>query len=298
MAGTERRPFDTSLQGLAALYSRHFLAWLRGPRAVWEQELNSVIVAQQRRADFLIRYRDEEQQQRLLHIEFQTLVKKGDPREQMPVRMATYALFVLNRYGQVPDQVLILLKDSELSRQVPDRFEQGRVRVDYDVVRLWEQDPEPLLASGLVGLMPLVPLTRGEDVSSLLERCTAVVESEIESGQERSEVLAVTGLLASLKDRSIVRAFFRTKSMLSLLHETPLFQELTQELVQEADRHARLQFLQHLLEHKFGPLPEDLLTALQAVTDVDALDRLGLAVLDAVDIDAFRQQLPLRSEDG
>ncbi|BAC88119.1 glr0178 [Gloeobacter violaceus PCC 7421] len=216
----------------------------------------------------------------------------------MPVRMATYALFVLNRYGQVPDQVLILLKDSEAARQVPDRFEQGRVRVEYDVIRLWEQDPELLLASGLVGLMPLVPLMRGEDVSSLLERCTALIESEIESGQERNEVLAVTGLLASLKDRRIVQAFFRTKSMLSLLQETPLFQELTQELVREADRRARLQFLQHQLEHKFGPMPEDVLTALQAITDVDALARLGIAVLDAMDIDAFRQQLPLRSEAG
>ncbi|WP_164928402.1 hypothetical protein [Gloeobacter violaceus] len=68
MAGTERRPFDTSLQGLAALYSRHFLAWLRGPQAVWEQELNSVIVAQQRRADFLIRYRDDGQQERLIKL--------------------------------------------------------------------------------------------------------------------------------------------------------------------------------------------------------------------------------------
>ncbi|WP_193345477.1 Rpn family recombination-promoting nuclease/putative transposase [Gloeobacter violaceus] len=233
-----------------------------------------------------------------MHIEFQTLVKKGDLSEEMPVRMATYALFVLNRYGQVPDQVLILLKDSEAARQVPDRFEQGRVRVEYDVIRLWEQDPELLLASGLVGLMPLVPLMRGEDVSSLLERCTALIESEIESGQERNEVLAVTGLLASLKDRRIVQAFFRTKSMLSLLQETPLFQELTQELVREADRRARLQFLQHQLEHKFGPMPEDVLTALQAITDVDALARLGIAVLDAMDIDAFRQQLPLRSEAG
>ncbi|BAC88259.1 DUF4351 domain-containing protein [Gloeobacter violaceus] len=300
MAEQERRPFDTSLQGLAALYSRHFLAWLKGPEVTWEQELNSVIVAQQRRADFLIRYRDEQAEARLLHVEFQTLVQKGEPREELPVRMATYALFVLNRYGLLPNQVLVLLKDSAATRQVPERFEQGRVRVEYDLVRLWEQDPEPVLASGLVGLMPLVPLMRGQELGALLEACTGVIEAEIESSQQRTEVLTVTGLLASLRDTQVVTEFFRRRSQMSLLTETPLFQELTRELVQQAvqqavhetEQRTRLQFLLHQLEHKFGPLPEDMLTALQAIADTDALDTLGLALLDAPDIEAFRRQLP------
>jgi len=65
----ERRPFDTSLQGLAALYSRHFLAWLRGTEVVWLQSLDTVITAIQRRTDFLIRYQSAGLEQ-ILHIEF------------------------------------------------------------------------------------------------------------------------------------------------------------------------------------------------------------------------------------
>jgi predicted transposase YdaD len=236
MTNSERRPFDTSLQGLAALYSRHFLSWLRGPQAVWLQELNSVIVAQQRRADFLIRYLDEEGQERLLHIEFQTVTQSGDPQIELPVRMVTYAAFALNRYGIVPDQVLVLLKDTAASQRVPNVFAQGRMRVEYDVVRLWEIDPTPLVESGLVGLMPLVPLMAGESLEELLEQAAEVIEAGVQSIQERNEVLTVTGLLASLKDARVVEQFMYTRSIMSLLTETPLFQMLTQETREQAQQ--------------------------------------------------------------
>jgi len=239
---SERRPFDTSLQGLAALYSRHFLTWLRGPEARWQQELNSVIVAQQRRTDFLIRYLDPTGAEKLLHIEFQTIIQgQENPRIDLPARMATYALFVLNRYGQVPEQVLVLLSENKATREVPSFFAQGGVRVDYQVIRLWELDPEPLLASGLVGLMPLIPLMRGDDLESLLAQSTAIIEGEIESGQERNEVLGVTGLLASLKDSKLVQEFFRRRSLMNLLQQTPLFQELMKDLIEEKVQEVREQ---------------------------------------------------------
>lgn len=83
---------------------------------------------------------------------------------------------------------------------------------------------------------------------------------------------------------------------MNLLQQTPLFQELTRDIVleaeQRAEKHVRLDFLLHQLEHKFGPLPEDVKAALQATTDLGTLDRLGLALLDAPDLDTFRQQIP------
>jgi predicted transposase YdaD len=287
----ERRPFDTSLQGLAALYSRHFLAWLRGPQAVWLQELNSVIVAQQRRADFLIRYLDEDGQERLLHIEFQTVTQSGELQIELPVRMATYAAFALNRYGIVPDQVLVLLKDTAASRRVPNFFEQGRMRVEYDVVRLWEIDPTPLVESGLVGLMPLVPLMAGESLEELLDQAAEVIEAGVQSIQERNEVLTVTGLLASLKDARVVEQFMYTRSIMSLLTETPLFQMLTQERVLDTGRRNLLL----LVEHKFGTQGEDVREAIAAITQTEALERLLLAAADASSLEAFRLSLPTRN---
>ncbi|MBC8121663.1 MAG: hypothetical protein H7Y22_07490 [Gemmatimonadaceae bacterium] len=130
------------------------------------------------------------------------------------------------------------------------------------------------------------------NVEGLLTACVGVVESELESLQERNEVLAVTGLLASLRDRQRVTEFFRRRSMMNLLQQTPLFQELTRDIVLEAEQRGRIHTVLHQLEHKFGPLPEDVMTALQEITDSVTLDRLGLAVLDAPDLDTFRQQIP------
>jgi hypothetical protein len=99
-------------------------------------------------------------------------------------------------------------------------------------------------------------------------------------------------LLASLRDRQAVAEFFRRRSLMNLLQQTPLFQELTRDIVLEAEQRSKVQTLLHLLEHKFGLLPEAVATALQAITDLQILDRLGLALLDAPDLDTFCQQLP------
>jgi predicted transposase YdaD len=291
MTNSERRPFDTSLQGLAALYSRHFLEWLRGPEAVWLQELNSVIVAQQRRADFLIRYLNEDERERMLHIEFQTIAQQGDPQIELPVRMVTYATFSLNRYGVVPDQVLVLLKDTAANRRVPNFFAQGRLRIEYEVVRLWEIDPTPLLESGLVGLMPLVPLMAGESLEQLLEQAAEVIEAGVQSIQERNEVLTVTSLLASLKDARVAEQFMNARSIMSLLTETPLFQMLTQERVLDTRR----QSLLLLVEHKFGAQGGDLREAIEAITETAVLDQLLLAASDASSLEAFRLRLPAQN---
>lgn len=79
--------------------------------------------------------------------------------------------------------------------------------------------------------------------------------------------------------------------MLNLLQQTPLFQELTQDAVQRGRVEGGLQLLQLLFEHKFGPLPEDLQTALETVADVDELDHLGLSLIDAPDVETFRKQI-------
>ncbi|UFP96771.1 DUF4351 domain-containing protein [Gloeobacter morelensis] len=87
--------------------------------------------------------------------------------------------------------------------------------------------------------------------------------------------------------------------MLNLLQQTPLFQELTRDVVQQAEQRGEqrgrveggLQLLQRLFEHKFGPLPEDLRMTLEAIADAQELDRLGLGLMDAPDVETFRRQI-------
>jgi len=226
----ERRPFDSTLQGLSALYSQNFLSWLRGSEAVWLQSLDTVMTAIQRRTDFLIRYRTD--QEKILHLEFQNQVRNAeDYLADLPMRMATYGILTKNRYGQFPEQVLVLISDSAAARAVPSFYQEGGMRVDFQIIRLWEVDPTVILERGLVGLLPLIPLTRGE-MEPLLSQTVEAIRQRVESNEACQELLGVTALLATLRyEREQVRAFFRRRATMSLLTETPLFEVLFEEVM-------------------------------------------------------------------
>jgi hypothetical protein len=293
---TQRRPFDTTLQGLSAVYSRDFLAWLKGGDVVWLQEMNSVIVTQERRADFLIRYLDEHGEEQFLHIEIQNRINEDEAFVQMPYRVAYYGLAARGRYGKMPQQVLILIKDSASARRVPSFFEEGRMRVDFDIVRLWEVDPEPLLQSGLIGLLPLIPLMRGDSVEELLETCTESISEQVQSNQERSELIGIALLMATLRNKNIsARDFLRRKEMSNILLESPIFEELFGEKLEEARQQTLLdterQAVLRALQHKFRSLPEELTQRMESVTDRQRLEQLLYAAMDAASLESFQQQL-------
>jgi hypothetical protein len=63
-----------------------------------------------------------------------------------------------------------------------------------------------------------------------------VIEAGVQSIQKRNEVLTVTGLLPSLKDARVVEQFMYTRSIMSLLTETPLFQMLIQGTREQAQQ--------------------------------------------------------------
>jgi hypothetical protein len=288
----QRRPFDTTLQGLAALYSQCFLAWLKGSNVVWQQEMNSVIVTQERRADFLIRYLDQEGVEQFLHIEIQNRINEDEAFEQMPYRMTYYGLAARGRYGKMPQQVLILIKDSAAARRVPSFFAEGRLRMDFDIVRLWEVDPEPLLQSGLVGLLPLVPLMRGESVEELLEACTESINEQVQSNQERSELIGIALLMATLRNKNIsARDFLRRREMSNILLESPIFEELFGDRLEAAKQESRRQIVLEALEHKFGVLPEDLTQKITSIADTQRLKQLLYAAMDDPTLESFQKKL-------
>jgi hypothetical protein len=191
---------------------------------------------------------------------------------------------------------LILIKDSAAARRVPSFFEEGRMRVDFDIVQLWEVDPEPLLQSGLVGLLPLIPLMRGDSVEELLETCTESISEQVQSNQERSELIGIALLMATLRNKNIsARDFLRRKEMSNILLESPIFEELFGEKLEEARQQTLLeterQAVLRALQHKFKSLPEELTQRMDSITDHQRLEQLHYAAIDAATLESFRQQL-------
>jgi predicted transposase YdaD len=129
----------------------------------------------------------------LLHIEFQS---GYDPR--MQERFLEYNTLASREYGYLPiySCVIHLKKDSSIPvspfmRKLPTGEEV--VRFHYKSVELWKKDAIELLHSGWMGLLPLVPLTRGGTEHGVVEEMIAGLVSA-----GKTELLVVANALASL----------------------------------------------------------------------------------------------------
>jgi predicted transposase YdaD len=319
---TERRPFDVNMRLLATRHGPDFLQWFLGEDVRFERTEESVMVSVERRADLLVSFQDEDELLKLLHAEFQLQIDENDPAKYPPFRMFEYAAMARRSYGQVPIQILVLMENTAAARRIPDHFAEGNVRVSYRVIRLWEEDPQVILDSGLTGLLPLLPLMAGSS-ADLLEESLSVLEERLESGEERAELMKVAALLASIRTKpDIIRSILRGRAMVNLMEETPLGRELLAERearIREAEQAAQAEGLARgqaeglargqaeglargqaeglrqavlrLIAHRFGTVPEDVRQQLRSIVETERLNRLLDAAYDATDLEAFRRQL-------
>ncbi len=108
-------------------------------------------------------------------LEFQTLPGSEPP---LPLRMLDYWLRLYRQYRCPIEQVIIFLKPTTSEAVFINEFTAANTWHRYRVIRLWEQDPAPLLADN--ALLPLAALARTDSPRSLLQQVAAQV-ARIES---------------------------------------------------------------------------------------------------------------------
>ena len=156
----------------------------------------------------------------------------------------------------------------------------------YRVIRVWEQDPAPLLANP--GLLPLAVLARTDAPTSLLQQVATRVDM-IEERKQKSDISAYTEILAGLKfDKDLIRRFLREE----LMRESVIYQEILQQGRQEGLQEGRQQGLQEgqqqgeatlvlrqLTRRRLGQLAPEMRSQIQQLP-VEQLEELGEALLD------------------
>ena len=134
--------------------------------------------------------------------------------------MLDYWVGLYRKYRCPIDQVVIFLKPTNVEVVFTEEFIEENTRHRYRVIRIWEQDPAPLLANP--GLLPLAVLARTNEPTSLLQQVAAQVELIEEPGQQR-EISAYTQLLSGLKfDKDLIRRFLREE----LMRESVIYREI------------------------------------------------------------------------
>jgi len=133
----ERTESDNLCKRLAEQHPEQFAQWLFGLRSGKIKVEKTELRRDPIRADSVILSSESE----ILHAEFQTTQKSRVP---LPLRMLDYYVgFKRQKSGRRVRQAVVVLKEARAA--IPDCYEDERTSHRYDVIRMWEQDPQELL---------------------------------------------------------------------------------------------------------------------------------------------------------
>jgi len=262
--------YDNVLKRLAAEYPFALVQWLLAVDAKDIELLPIELSLEPIRTDAVYFL---PQLGQILHIEFQTDPKSNPP---VPLRMLDYWVRLYRQYCRPIEQVVIFLRPTNTETVFVEQFAVGNTVHRYRVVRMWEQDPVPLLANP--ALLPLAVLGKTDAPMSLLQQVAAQVEL-IEELQQQREISAYTEVLAGLKfDKDLIRRFLREE----LMRESVIYQEIQQEALQKGlqqglEREVSLVLRQ--LARRTGQVAPEVRSQIQQLP-VAQLEELGEALLD------------------
>jgi predicted transposase/invertase (TIGR01784 family) len=267
--------FDNTCKYLAETYPDRFVNWLVGSTPESIEVLKTELTIEPIRADFVANL---PAQQRLLQIEFQV---KGETDPPLPLRMLDYWIRLHRSYRVPITQFLVLLKYSAAAAQIESEFQLEGTRHRYQVVRMWEQDPEPFLQDP--ALLPLAVLCAAENSRQLLGRVVEEI-SKIEETEQQQVIYNCTQLLAGLRfKKDLIRQLFRE----GIMRESVIYQEILEEGLErgleqgleQGKQQEALKYTLRLLSRRLGTLEPAQEEQIRGLT-LQELEDLGEALLD------------------
>lgn len=254
--------FDNVSKFLVERYSADFATWLLGESIDLTTLSPTELSLEPIRADALILLQSAEV---VLHCEFQT-----NTSAEIPFRMADYRLRVYRRFPQKRMvQVVIYLRptDSPLAYETAFRLENLECR--FNVVRIWEVEPEVFLATP--GLLPYAVLSRTDAPEGMLRQVVSRLD-ELPDSARKNDLIAATSILGGLKlEADTIRRVIRSEMM----RESVIYQEIEQ----QGELKQAQSLILRLLNRRVGNLSLELEARVKALP-LARLDDLGEALLD------------------
>jgi predicted transposase YdaD len=271
-------PFDATLKEIGQDSPQEFLAAVNAPTtrpvALLNVDLSTVTTA----TDLVFGLGQPPAE--IVHVDFQS----GPDADLHLNLLAFHAL--LHRRFQVPVHTILMLlrpraRHPNLTGVV--RYEprpgHGKMDFGYQIINVWEWPVEPVL-SGALGLLPLAPLCQlpaGVSVEAGLAQVIGrlVDRLQAEAAPERAKKLITAAfVLSGLRiDRAVALQLFQG---VRAMRDSTTYQYILEEGRAEGSRHMLLR----LGRKHLGEPDAATLTQLQAITDVERLERLGERLLD------------------
>ncbi len=265
-------PIDNLCKYLAEKYPQRFATWiLRRKISDPVKVLKTELTLEPIRADSVTFLQTETE---ILHLEFQVKVPTDPP---MPLRMLNYWVRLYWQYRLPVRQVVIWLKPTRNRGVFETEFRFQSTRHGYEVMRMWEESPEPLLKDW--ALLPLAVLSAAQDPTQLLSQVAEEV-ANIEEREQRQEIAACTQVLAGLRfNKDLIANFFREE----IMQESVIYQDILQKGLEQGLNQGKKQeataLILGMLNRRFGSLEPDVRERLDSLT-TNQLEELSLAFLD------------------
>lgn len=264
--------FDNLCKLLAEKHPDRFAAWLLGePSTNAIEVLKTELSIEPIRADSVTLLRTRGQ---ILHLEFQTNWQSDPP---IPLRLLDYWVRLHRLYRLPVTQIVVVLLPPSEGTTIETLFEVGSTRHEFQVVKLWEQEPDLFLQD--TALLPFAALTRTQDSTRLLDRVVQQV-AEIPEVMERQEMSAYVQLMAGLKyDKEVIRRVFRE----GMMRESVIYQEILHEGEEkgreEGRQIERRSLISLQLEQRVGSLSDAQRDRISTL-NLDQLTALAIALLN------------------
>jgi predicted transposase YdaD len=271
--------FDATLKDLVQNHPADWLAILGEPPSASVSVLTPDLSTLTAFADIVLRVGDT-----LFHLDFQS----GADAE-LPRRILLYNVLLFDRYALPVHSAVVLLHPranrSDLTGMVAYEARPGRggLTFRFEVVRLWEVPVATLLQSGL-GTLPLAPLGHMPEGATVEEALPGVIERLVERIQaeapprQAAALLTAAFVLTGLRiaqDRA-VQLFQGVRAM----RESSTYQYILDEGRAEGSTQEARRILLRVGRKRFGGADEAVQAALQAIADLERLERMSERLLD------------------
>ena len=270
---TDRPDYDQTLKLLLAQAPEGFVA-LVAPDLTWRAQLPTDLPAVARQADVVMEVEDNSGRRGLLHVELQTKVEPD-----LGERLAEYGIRLWRRDHVPVRSVVVCLRPARRLPSSPFVVAWGERRLlqyQFDVVRLWEEPQERVLASPNPALWPLASLMAGATVDTTVMVAERIASAPL-SRVERGELSGLLWVLAGLRlSRTVLRSAVRRNQMIRDLWQESSFgalvrDEARKEGLKEGRQEGRQEGMRALaqvaLEGRLGTLRADMVDALQTADD-------------------------------
>ena len=263
--------YDNTCKYLAENYPADFARWLLASDTSDIEVLKTELNLEPIRADAVTFLQISNQ---ILHLEFQTSPKSTPP---LDFRMLDYYTRLKRQYWCDIEQVLIFLQATSSEIVFNTQYVDRKIRHEYRVIRLWEEDPTPLLANP--ALLPLATLARTDSPQDLLEQVAAAVDM-IEERDERQNISACVQVLAGLRfPKNLITQLFREEVM----QESVIYQDILQKGLQQGEERGKkkeaLELIVRQLTRRFGAIEPEVQQQIRSLS-ITQLEELAEALLD------------------